>query len=160
MAEKKGIDDIYQRLDSWLKDIKEHEVNQLVEIVEEAKALAMAAESLSQERIEQFMSNFKYDLQEFINQWKTDSEHSIYIGLLNETWWDTVAKTADKTQIEWAELPDDIAHQGIYSKGDYIGFGQLKCCKCQEVLTISHRSVVGECPHCAHDKFNRVPLSP
>ncbi|NMP31028.1 zinc ribbon-containing protein [Thalassotalea sp. M1531] len=160
MTEKKSFDDVYKSLNNWLEDVKSHEVNQLVEIVEEAKALVGAAESLSQERVTQFISNFKYDLKEFVQQWQDDSQHSIYLGLLNETWWDTIAKTADKAQIEWAELPDDFAHDGIYRKGDFIGFGQLTCCQCSEVLTISHFSQVGECPQCGNDEFNRVPLSP
>lgn len=159
MTDKTTFDEIYQKLSGWLDDVKNHELNQLVEVVEEAKGLASAAESLSEERIKQFISNFQYDLKEFNDQLQQDSKHSVYIGLLNETWWDTVAKAADQTQIEWAELPDDFAHDGVYKKGDFIGFGRLKCCQCEEELTISHFSEVGECVNCRHGEFVRLPLS-
>ncbi|WP_448552272.1 zinc ribbon-containing protein [Thalassotalea montiporae] len=160
MAEHNQLDTIYQKLSNWLQDIQQHEVRQLIDVVEEAKALAHAAESLSQERVGQFVDNLKYDLKEFSEQWQQDSAHSIYLGLLNETWWDSLAKAADKSQIEWAELPDDFAHDGIYQSGDYIGFGVLVCRQCDASLTISHFSQVASCAKCGHDKFYRQPLSP
>lgn len=159
MADKTTFDNIYQKLSDWLDDVKDHEVNQLVAIVEEAKGLAIAAETLSEERIKQFVDNFQYDLKEFSEQWQNESKHSLYLGLLNETWWDTLSKAADQTQIEWAELPDDFAHDGVYKKGDFIGFGRLKCCSCSEELTVSHFSEVGECAHCGHGEFTRQPLN-
>lgn len=160
-AQRSGqAENIYQRLHSWLTDVNDHEVKQLVEVVEEAKSLALAAESLSEERVTQFVANFKYDIQEFFQHWRETSDNSVYLGLLNETWWDTLAKAADKTQIEWAELPEDFAHDGVYKSGDVIGFGVLECCECHHQLTVSHFSEVPECSECGHQEFNRLPLSP
>ncbi|WP_448210908.1 zinc ribbon-containing protein [Colwellia sp. MEBiC06753] len=158
MAEKTQLDEVYSKLNTWLNDVKDHEITELVDIVEQAKLLVKAAENLSEERMRQFIDNFRYDLADFIDQWQQESEHSVYLGLLNETWWDTVAKAADTTQIEWAELPDDFKHQGVYHTGDYIGFGQLKCRECGELLTISHFSQVSDCTHCGHNSFTRLPL--
>lgn len=161
MANKSDpVGDIYQKLSHWLEDVKQHEVTQLVDFVEQAKQLAIAAESLPSERVSQFVDNFRYDLTEFGKQWQKDSEHSVYLGVLNETWWSTLAKMTDTTQIEWHELSDDFAHDGIYHSGDIIGFGELECCHCHEKVMITHRSEVVDCLSCGKKKFVRHSLSP
>ncbi|MFD2166055.1 hypothetical protein ACFSJY_07215 [Thalassotalea euphylliae] len=160
MQEKSQLDVIYHDLSDWLEGVKKHEITELVEVVEQAKAYAAAAEALPHERVSQFISNFTYDLNDFISNWQKQSAHSVYLGVLNETFWDNVAKAADKSQVEWAELPDDLAHQGQYKSGDIIGFGLLQCKQCGYEQTISHLSTVIDCPECGCSEFQRQPLSP
>lgn len=151
---------VYQQLTRWLADIKQHEVSQLVELIEQAKSYVKAAEALPEERINQFIENLKYDLSEFYYQLKHDSKNSVYLGLLRESWWSAVAQMTDKSQVEWGELTDDFAHQGHYHTGDYIGFGELICKHCQHSITITHNTKVLDCTSCGGQEFSRQGLTP
>lgn len=151
---------IYQQLTTWLEDIKQHEMTQLVELVEQAKEYAKAAEALPEEKVNQFVDNLKRDLAEFYHQFENDSKHSVYLGLLNESWWSTLAQMTDKSQVEWGELTDDFAHKGLYRTGDHIGFGELCCTQCQGTVTITHNSEVVDCIHCGASEFTRHGLTP
>lgn len=148
------------KLSNWLNDVKEHEMTDLVEFIETVKAYAFAAEALPEERVKQFVDNFRYDLKEFYHMWQQDDKDTIYEGLLNEVWWDSLAKMTDKSQVEWAELTDDFEHNGEYFTGDYIGFGEIECCECHEKLTLLHFSEVPVCANCGKGKFFRHGLAP
>ena len=159
-AESNYFSNVYEQLHHWLDDVNNHEITSLIELVEQAKKYAIAAESLPQERVTQFISNLKCDLLEFGQQFEHEANKSLYLRLLKESWWQRVADISDKTQIEWAELPDDFSHAGVYHTGDFIGFGRLKCCHCHETITIFHFSEVICCSKCGHNAFNRLPLAP
>lgn len=155
-----GIERLYEKMSQWFTDVKEHEITKIVEVVATAKALLVAAESLPEERVRQFIDNFKYDLQEFYQQNQSQAQHSVYLGLLNEEFWDTLAQMTDRSQVEWTELCDDLEHQGVYHSGDVIGFGILECQQCHENLTISHLSEVDDCLACGGKSFVRHGLTP
>jgi len=157
---KFSAEHIYQQLTTWLEDVKQHEMTQLVELVEQAKQYAKAAEALPEEKVNQFIANLKYDLAEFYHQFENDSKHSVYLGLLNESWWSTVAHMTDKSQVEWGELTDDFAHQGLYHSGDYIGFGELCCTQCPHSIIITHNTQVIDCMQCGGSEFTRHGLTP
>ncbi|WDE13350.1 zinc ribbon-containing protein [Thalassomonas haliotis] len=161
MAENKsGFERVYENLSAWFTDIKAHEITKVVEVVETAKGLLAAAESLPEERVRQFLDNFRYDLREFYRQNQSQAQHSVYLGLLNEEFWDTLAKMTDRSQVEWTELCDDLEHQGVYHSGDFIGFGVLECQHCHEKLTVSHFSEVADCMVCGGKSFVRHGLTP
>ena len=160
MAEQiSGIERIYGKLSSWFTDVKAHEITRIVEVVETAKGILMAVESLPEERVRQFIDNFRYDLQDFYQQNQSQAQHSVYLGLLNEEFWDTLAKMTDRSQVEWTELCDDLEHHGVYRSGDFIGFGILECQQCHEKMTISHLSEVSDCS-CGGTSFVRHGLTP
>jgi len=160
MTEKKGLIDFYQAMATWLTDVKKHEVTQIVELVEQAKVILKVAESIPEEKIAQFIHNFIYDLHEFYQQNQEQAKHSIYLGLMNESFWAILVNITDKSQVEWAELCEDFQRDGEYKKGDTIGFGQLCCRNCQKTRLISHLSIVDECLHCGHEHFIRQSLTP
>ncbi len=160
MTNKNNFNDFYHRLATWLSDVKKHELTHVVELVEQAKVVLKAAESIPEEKVKQFVDNFKYDLHEFYQQNQEEAKHSIYLGLLNESFWALLVKITDKSQVEWAELCEDFEHKGDYQKGDAIGFGLLECKKCHKNLLISHLSTVHECLHCGHEHFIRHSLTP
>ena len=160
MSKKNDLNDFYQSMSAWLTDIKKHEVTQLVELIEQAKVILKSAESLPEEKIKQFINNFTYDLHEFYQQNQQEVKHSIYLGLMKESFWAVLANITDKSQVEWAELCEDFVHNGEYQKGDVIGFGQLCCQKCHNIRLITHLTTVDECLHCGHEHFNRQGLTP
>lgn len=161
MTNKNSIfSELYHNINVWIEDVKQHEITHAVEIMEQVKAYFAAAESIPQEKVGQFIDSFHYDLVEFYRQNQSQVKNSLYLGLLNENLWQTLATMTDKSQVEWSELVDDFHHEGLYEVGDYIGFGELECCECGDKLTITHLSQVGACIHCQGEKFTRHALMP
>ena len=152
--------DIYQKLDTWLNEVKEEQTPRINELIQQAKLYAGAAETMSAEKLHQFSENLKYDLHEFYQLNKAQAKHSIYLGLLNEALWDNLAKLTDKSQVEWAELTEDFEHDGDYQSGDIIGFGELECQECNQTIHITHCSELSACANCGGEHFIRKPLMP
>jgi zinc ribbon family protein len=152
--------DIYRKLNDWLVEVKVEQKPHIDEFTKQAKLYAGAAETMSEEKLQQFTDNLKYDLRDFYQLNRAQAKDSVYLGLLNETLWDNLAKLTDKSQVEWAELVDDFEHDGVYKSGDFIGFGELQCEQCDEKMTIIHFSQIGECVHCGSKDFVRLPLNP
>jgi hypothetical protein len=148
----------YEKLISWFKSLKEHDVKSLSEVIAQAKKYLAENENLSEEKIKQFLDNLAYDLTQFYQQSKAEAQHSLYLELLKETLWDELAKITDVAQVEWAELNDDFKHQGIYKVGDVIGFGVLVCQQCQYEVEYTHVSEVIPCPQCQNTSFTRHSL--
>jgi hypothetical protein len=154
------FDGIYQRLATWIDSFEQHEMTNVVEIVERAKQYLAAAEQIPERKVKQFVDNLEQDLHEFYQQYQNDAQNSLYLGLLEERFWQSLSQITDKSQVEWAELIEDFQHKGRYQQGDMIGFGVLHCDRCQAPLTIYHLSEVPECPNCGHHEFIRQPFSP
>ncbi|ALO35220.1 hypothetical protein CMT41_11190 [Colwellia sp. MT41] len=152
--------DIYKNLNNWLVAVKAEQKPHIDEFIKQAKLYANAAEAMSEEKLKQFADNLKYDLHDFYQLNRSQVKHSLYLGLLNESLWDTLAKLTDKSQVEWAELVEDFSHDGLYKSGDFIGFGELQCQQCDEKITILHFSEIGDCVHCGSTEFFRLPLNP
>ncbi|MFD1621098.1 zinc ribbon-containing protein [Thalassotalea marina] len=160
MMDKDRFSDFYQGMAQWLTDVKKHEVTQIVELVEQAKALLVAMEQLPEEKMKQFVDNFTYDLHEFYLQNQEQAKHSIYLALMRESFWALMAKITDQSQVEWAELTDDFKHHGVYKSGDVIGFGLLQCRQCRQSTPVTHMAKVVDCIHCGHNEFTRISLTP
>jgi len=152
--------DIYQKLNGWLKDVRSEQKPHIEEFIKQAKRYASAAETMSEEKLHQFIENLKYDLRDFYQLNQSQAKDSVYLGLLNEALWDNLAKLTDKSQVEWAELVEDFEHDGLYKSGDFIGFGELQCDQCDETITIMHFSEISDCVHCGSSEFIRLPLNP
>ena len=114
------IQELYQKLQTWLEDTKDNEIRSAVELLEQARTILIAAEQIPEQQIKQFIANLKYDLGDFYQQYQADIKHSIYLELLNESLWSSLAQITDKSQVEWAELMDDFQHQNGYQVGDYV----------------------------------------
>ena len=154
------IVEIQNKLHTWLKDTNKHEVRSVIELVQQGKALLTAAEKIPEQQVKQFIDNLKYDLDDFYQQYQADIKHSLYLELLNENLWASLAQITDKSQVEWSELMDDFQHNGEYHAGDYVGFGELECQTCQHKVIYSHANVVAECLTCGGKDFHRLSLTP
>jgi len=159
-ARKEYLMETYQKLSDWLDEMKEIQKPRVNELIKQAKLYAKTAEGMTEEKLNQFLNNLKYDLYDFYQQNQAEIKHSTYLGLLNETLWRNLAQLTDKSQVEWAELLEDFEHDGIYHVGDIIGFGELVCQQCDEKLHIVHVSEVSACIKCGGDSFTRLPLDP
>jgi Zn finger protein HypA/HybF involved in hydrogenase expression len=63
---------------------------------------------------------------------------------------------ADKTQTEWVEFNDELAHGGTYGSGEYAVAGKLKCEHCGQVIQLRHFSRIPPCPKCHKVQFQRA----
>tara|TARA_R110000772_G_scaffold19179_7_gene53758 strand:+ start:223 stop:708 length:486 start_codon:yes stop_codon:yes gene_type:complete len=158
--EQSRMQEVYQNLQKWLGDTSDNEVRSIVELIEQAKKILIAAEQIPEQQVKQFITNLKYDLSDFYQQYQADIKHSIYLDILNESLWENLAQITDKSQVEWSELMDDFQHQDGYHVGDHVGFGQLQCRACQHCVTYSHANIVAECIACGGKDFNRISLTP
>ena len=157
---KEYLMELYQDISNWLDEMKSLQKPKVIDLVKRANAYAQAAENMSEEKIKQFTDNLKYDLHDFYLQNQSQAQHSIYLGLLNESLWSNLAQLTDKSQVEWTELVEDFKHDGIYKTGDIIGFGELVCQQCDEKIHIMHDSTVAVCAKCGGENFTRTPLDP
>lgn len=157
---KEYLMEVYQKLSDWLDEMKAIQKPRVNELVKQATLYAKTAEGMSEEKLNQFIDNLKYDLHDFYQQNQTEIKHSVYLDLMNETLWANLAQLTDKSQVEWAELVDDFEQEGIYTVGDIIGFGELVCQQCGEKVHIMHASEVVSCVKCDGDSFSRLPLNP
>jgi ribosomal protein S27E len=152
--------DLYQSLVTWAEDVNQHEITDFVEKVAKSKLYLQAAEKLPEDRVKQFVDNLRFDIKEVIQQNEAQVQDSLYLGLLNETFWNNMSAITDKSQVEWSELDDDIKHNGEYQSGDFIGFGYLECQNCHEKVTYNHASEVADCYSCGGSTFTRLPFLP
>ncbi len=149
----------YNQLLQWFNDVKSHELTHVIELVDEAKAWLKTAESIPEEKYQQFISNFKLDLIEFYQQSQADIQHSLYLDLLKDTFWAKLSSITDQTQIEWAELQEDFVHDGLYKAGDYVGFGEVKCLTCHHTQQVHHVTLLSSCIKCDGKTFKRQSLT-
>jgi hypothetical protein len=161
MKSKNSIfQDLYQALVTWAEDVNQHEITDIVEGVEQSKLYLKAAEQLPEDKVKQFLDNFRFDIKEVIQQSQAQVKDSLYLSLLTESFWNNMRSITDKSQVEWSELDDDFKHHGEYQSGDFIGFGFLECQNCNEKVTYSHASDVVDCFSCGGSTFTRLPFSP
>ena len=146
------------KLNNWLDDFEQSQLLNVNEFIEQAKRVLIAAESLPEESIKQFVRNLQYDLQHFYQQNKNDAKHSVYLALMEETLWQKLADMTDKAKVEWIELEHDLSLHGQYRTGDIIGFGILECQLCHKEYHITHCTVINDCIDCGHHDFLRKPL--
>jgi len=152
--------ELYQAVVIWAEDVNQHEITDIIEKVEQSKLYLQAAEQLPEDKVKQFVDSLRFDLKEFLQQNSAQVKHSLYLGLLNESFWKNMQAITDKSQVEWSEFDDDFKHHGEYKSGDFIGFGLLECKQCHEKITYSYASDVADCFTCGGASFTRLPFSP
>jgi len=150
----------YNHLTHWFDELKSPEVTHIVELIDEAKKWIKSAESIPEEKCQQFLANFKLDLIEFYQQSQSEIQHSLYLSLLKESFWAKLSLVTDQAQVEWAELQEDFEHDGLYKAGDYIGFGEVECLTCHHIQQIHHVALLAPCIKCNSDSFCRKSLTP
>ena len=87
--------DLYQALVIWAEDVNQHEITDIVEKIEQSKLYLQAAEKLPEEKVKQFVDNLRFDIREFIQQNELQAKNSLYLGLLNESFWNNMQAITD-----------------------------------------------------------------
>lgn len=142
-------------LNLWLKDIKNHEVKDLI------RQFSQAEETLSQYTKQQ-IADYRYYLQRDFEHWQQHQAHynALAISEFKESIWLQLFHLVDKSQIEWHLLMGDFDHNGVYQQGEWVGFGEMICKKCHNVHSIMHPQKLSECEHCQGVTFTRRPYTP
>lgn len=155
-----GYQKIYDKAAQWLKEVREHEGNSMVDLVNSIKSYLVAAEELTEDEIERSIYGLRRDLNQFYLHSQDEVNNSIYLTAIKEKFWQALAQITDKSKVEWAELVEDFEHNGVYNEGELVGFGQLICTRCHYRIDIVHPSRLGTCPECGHHQFKRQGLAP
>lgn len=139
----------------WLKDVKDHEVKELVEkFVESEQAL----KELGKEQLGLYKLYLKRDIEHL-------KEHDQHYGdlawqELKESLWYELSHIEDKSQLEWRALNQDFAHQGVYHVGEWVAMGTLVCQHCHNSVDIYHATQITPCTQCDGTTFTRHALQP
>ncbi|TMO56253.1 zinc ribbon-containing protein [Pseudoalteromonas phenolica] len=148
---KKWLDDFSY----WLKDIKDHEVEDLVnQFVEKQQAL----KTFSEEKLKAYSHYLKRDLKHLEDEYRNPDDiawQELKAGMLFE-----LAQLEDRTQLEWQALLKDFEHDGVYKAGEWIAMGQLVCKNCHHTTDVLYASEIKACSQCEHHEFSRKALSP
>ena len=139
----------------WLKDVKDHELDDLIEkFVEQQQAL----QQLGKEKIQQYHYYLRRDLEHF----STHQRHYNDLAWqeLKASIWYELSQLEDRTQLEWQALLQDFEHDGVYKAGEWIAMGQLVCKNCDHKLDVLYASEISPCSECEHTEFIRKALSP
>ena len=152
MAEyKKWLDDFAH----WLKDIKEHELEDLINKFIESQG---KLKELGEEKVKNYSHYLKRDLQHLEDDYKDTDDiawQELKAGVLFE-----LAQLEDRTQLEWQALLKDFEHDGVYKAGEWIAMGQLVCKNCHHTTDVLYASEIKACSQCEHQEFSRKALSP
>ena len=148
---KQWLDDF----SNWLKDIKDHEVEDLInQFVEKQQAL----KTFSEEKLKAYSPYLKRDLKHLEDEYKNSDDiawQELKAGMLFE-----LAQLEDRTQLEWQALLKDFEHDGVYKAGEWIAMGQLVCKNCHHTTDVLYASEIKACSQCEHQEFSRKALSP
>ncbi|WP_440053768.1 zinc ribbon-containing protein [Pseudoalteromonas sp. T1lg65] len=140
---------------SWLKDVKEHELDDLSKRFWETQ--------------KEFKEYTKHTFDDYYYYLKRDVEHF----LENKAHYDDVAwqetkanilfeisQMEDRTQLEWTAMLRDFEHQGVYKQGEWIALGQLVCKNCGHKFDVYYATEIPECSECGHGEYIRRALAP
>ncbi len=143
------------KLAAWLKDVKEHEVKDLVARFLEAE---QSAKELGQEKYREYKEYLKRDLAHFMEN--REQYGDVAWEELKEALWYELAQMEDKSQLEWQALVQDFKHNGQYHEGEWIAMGTLVCKNCGHSRDIYHATQITACPECDGILFSRKALQP
>ncbi|MCM2679090.1 zinc ribbon-containing protein [Echinimonas agarilytica] len=122
-----------------------------------------AAGDLTRDELELIRAYLKRDLQAFADSMDPNSDThppSVWLSGIAGTVWHALAEITDKTQVEWRELSDNLAHDGIYQTNEWVALGVIKCADCGHVEEIYHATRLGACIRCGGRKFSREQFVP
>lgn len=154
--------DTYQKwlndLHFWLKDVKEHEISQLVNFLQQGQQEITEITRYSAQQLTNYREYFLRDLA----HWQQHHQHYNQLAWqeLKESLWYELAELGDRSKVEWAVLLDDFEHHGVYQQGDWVALGELRCKKCQYVTHYYHPNQLDACSECGGIYFTRQALSP
>lgn len=117
-------------------------------------------EELTLDELELMKKYLRRDLQAFAESMHEQEEESLWLASIKDSLWHGLTGITDKTQVEWAELAEDLSHDGIYRAHEWVGLGILCCTGCGHKQEIYHATRLTRCIECGNDAFHRKPFKP
>jgi len=133
----------------------------MLEWAETVKAYLTAGKELSAYESQLFIETLKRQWAEAQDQAPSHSSATTQAkqpSMWTEELWLQLSQITDKTQVEWAELLDDLHHQGVYYQGEYVGMGRYRCSACHESIDYTHPAELLSCFNCRGVQFFRDGL--
>lgn len=157
-----------QKYQQWLHDLSDtlqqartHQIQNMLEWAETVKAYLTAGKELSAYESQLFIETLKRQWAEAQDHVPLDSHATTQAqqpSMWTEELWQQLSQITDKTQVEWAELLDDLHHQGVYYQGEYVGMGRYRCSACHESIDYTHPAELLSCVQCRGVQFFRDGL--
>lgn len=153
--QKSDYSEIINKLYDWLKEAASHDVIELMDIIDKAKAYTHAAEELSAEEIRTLENYLLRDFTTFTKQWKSEAEQSPWLAGLKGKLWQLLAALSDANQIQLFEMEMDVAHQGLYQVGEIVSVGLITCNQCGHRHQVDFVEEIQPCIECGGRLFTR-----
>ncbi|MFC0118517.1 zinc ribbon-containing protein [Pseudoalteromonas xiamenensis] len=144
-----------EQFSTWLKDVNEHEVKDLVARFMEYQD---AFSKLSADRIAEYRMYLLRDLEHFNTH--RDKYSELAWQEFQDSLWYELSQLEDRTQLEWHALLKDFEHDGVYKAGDSIALGRLVCKNCGHNYDVFYAQTVLPCTECGQALFVRKALHP
>lgn len=151
---EKMLDDVSQ----WMLAAVQQDTVTAVEIVTKAKAYVQAAEDLSKDEIALLETYIVRDFAAFADNWQHQANRSMWWQTLKHEFWQLLGSISDKHQLQWFEMHEDIAHQGLYRSGELVAIGELVCSQCGQQQQVDHLQTIVPCMQCGNPHFYRQSL--
>jgi hypothetical protein len=153
--QKSRYQSLLDNLSDWVLQSAKQDVLTMIDLVNQAKAYLQAAEDLSFEEINTLENFLLRDIKDFSQRLIDDADNSLWWQNTKYDIWQTIAQMSDRGRLEFFEMYEDVAHQGIYQVGELVAIGQLNCTKCGHSHQINGVQRIQTCIKCAGNTFSR-----
>jgi hypothetical protein len=157
---KSNYQALLDKLSDWLLQSAKQDMLNLYELIEQGKAYLHAAEALSLEEIHTLENYLLRDMLTFARALSTEADNSLWWLDTKRNVWQVMAQMADPSTLEWFELQEDVAHQGLYQAGEWVAIGELVCVRCGHHHEVRGVERIIPCIECSHQQFSRFSSGP
>lgn len=153
--QKSRYQSLLENLSDWVLQSAKQDMITMLDLVNQAKAYLQAAEDLSLEEINTLENYLLRDLKDFRQSLIDDVDNSLWWHNTKYDIWQIIARMSDRGKLEFFEMQEDVAHQGIYKVGELVAIGQLICNECGHSHQITGVQRIQTCIKCGGNTFSR-----
>jgi hypothetical protein len=153
--QKSGYESLLDKLTSWGKQTGKNESMSIAKLFKQAKAYLRAAEDLSVEEIRTLENFLLRDLKEVGDRLAEQVDDSLWWQNTKIELWQLIGQMSDHNQLDWYEMQQDLAHQGIYKAGELVAIGKLVCSQCGQSHEVNYVERILPCIECGNETFTR-----
>jgi hypothetical protein len=149
--QKSGYESVLTKLTSWIKQAGKQENLSVASLFKQAKAYLRAAEDLTAEEVRTLENFLLRDLKGV----GTRLDDSLWWQNTKIELWQLIGQMSDHNQLDWFEMQEDLAHQGIYKAGELVAIGELICTQCGQSHEVTYVERILPCIECGNESFTR-----
>ena len=151
---------LQEQLHHALDEGREH-LPTLQQLIDESKEKSAELSELTREEVEVVSNYLQRDLEaagNYLAETGEDLERWLQMEetLVEDRIKELFRKMADPTRIALDQLNASAQADHTYQQGEIIGFGRLRCTKCDNTLEFTQASVIPVCPECGNDKYRQT----